>query len=249
MDRTEMASGTAPEGAEVGARSAPDGSDGRGQASSAASTTEKVQETAQAVKDEAMTQTRAVADTAMQQGRAVMADIGEQVNRQLGDSQNRLAQRLGELSQEFDQASAGGDGQVSSLAGEAAWRTRQAAQWLEQSSPTDVLEAISDFARRRPLTYLAACATAGLVFGRLTRGLVSAMKDDSDSRRAELNAPARPVMPATPEPGVLLPGGPAYPPTTVTAEQGVPDAESLAGPAMPAAESLGGTAMPQERSA
>src|SRR3712207_3819283 len=57
---------------------------------------------------------------------------------------------------------------------QAASKGSQIAQWLEDREPSDVLEELRRFARRRPVMFLALCGLAGVVAGRLTRGAVAA---------------------------------------------------------------------------
>ena len=56
--------------------------------------------------------------------------------------------------------------------------------WLDNHEPSDLLDEVKRFARRRPATFLALAAAAGVVAGRVTRGAVAANtsvdSDDSD---------------------------------------------------------------------
>lgn len=52
-------------------------------------------------------------------------------------------------------------------------KTRQASQWLEENEPKDLVDAVSGFARSKPLAFVAVAVAAGLVVGRLTRMILS----------------------------------------------------------------------------
>ena len=62
-------------------------------------------------------------------------------------------------------------GIASDLARQASTRTRDAATWMENREPGEVVEEVKRFARRRPGAFLAAAAVVGLVAGRVTRGI------------------------------------------------------------------------------
>jgi hypothetical protein len=65
-------------------------------------------------------------------------------------------------------------GPVSDLAQQASRRTGEVAHWLENKEPSDLLEDVRSFARRRPAMFLGICALAGVVAGRLGRSAVAA---------------------------------------------------------------------------
>lgn len=69
-------------------------------------------------------------------------------------------------------------GVITDLAHEGSRRGGEIAHWLESREPKDVLEDVKSFARRRPVTFLALAATAGVLTGRLTRGLAANAKAD-----------------------------------------------------------------------
>jgi hypothetical protein len=70
----------------------------------------------------------------------------------------------------------GQSGVATEVAQQAAERIHGVASWLEQREPTDVLQAVRDFARRRPGVFLAGAVAAGLAAGRLTRGMTDAAR-------------------------------------------------------------------------
>ena len=82
------------------------------------------------------------------------------------------------------------DGVATDLARQAADRARTAAGWLADRDPGSLLDEVRTFARRKPGTYLALALGAGVLAGRLTRGLTAPTDDhtpdprDSGSGRA-----------------------------------------------------------------
>ena len=79
-------------------------------------------------------------------------------------------------------------GQMSDLAQEASRRVGEISHWLDNHEPGDVLEEVKRFARRRPATFLAIAAAAGVVAGRVTRGAVAANTSVDSGRES---TPAR----------------------------------------------------------
>jgi hypothetical protein len=58
-------------------------------------------------------------------------------------------------------------------------KAREVAQWLDGRDPGSLIDEVRSYARRRPGTYLAIALGAGLLAGRLTRGLTAASADSS----------------------------------------------------------------------
>jgi hypothetical protein len=124
-----------------------------------------------------------VAQTALEQGQEVVRETGAQVRNlmgeatdelrhQAGNQQKRAAEGLRALgSQLRSMAGAGEQGVAADLVGEAADRANQAAQWLEQREPGQLVDEVRGFARRRPGAFAAGALVAGVLVGRLTRSL------------------------------------------------------------------------------
>jgi hypothetical protein len=64
------------------------------------------------------------------------------------------------------------------LVNQASSRSGDIADWLQRHEPADILDEVSRFARRRPGLFLAIAAAAGLVAGRLARGLAAGNDDE-----------------------------------------------------------------------
>lgn len=158
---------TGPGGPESGPQTSPGGLDA-------------AKETAKAVGGQTVERAREVGDTAKTQARGVMDQIGGELRTQAGDQKTRLAAVIREISDELDQVQESNSGHLAGIAGTAASRGHEVSQWLEQHEPSDLIRVTEDFARRRPLTFLFAAATAGIVVGRMTRGMVGAKRDEHE---------------------------------------------------------------------
>lgn len=126
-------------------------------------------------------------DVGREAGRQV-SDLYRQSRAQLTDQareqQGRVADGLRALGSELDTMARASDdpGMASDLAGQAATRAEAVASWLEGREPGDVLEEVKELARRRPGAFLAGAAVAGVLVGRLTRGLASDTGTPEDTR-------------------------------------------------------------------
>ena len=138
-------------------------------------------QTGKHVADVARDQASGVAVEAGRQGRDLLHQAQGELGKQAARGQQQLANQLLSLSDEL-RSMAGASGQggmAASVASQAASRVRTAGQWLEDRKPGQVAEEMQSFARRRPAVFLALAVGAGLVAGRLTRGLKDANSDNS----------------------------------------------------------------------
>ena len=128
---------------------------------------------AHTVQDEAMTQAKSL-------GKSVQDEVGVQASTQ----QQRLAEQSRTVTDDLQRISRGESPQsdmvlraVSTVADRAEAFTRH----LETKEPADLLDDVRRFASRRPGTFLLLAAGAGLLAGRLTRGLRDAGSDDDST--------------------------------------------------------------------
>ena len=138
-------------------------------------------QTGKHVADVAREQASGVVVEAGRQGRDLLHQAQGQLEEQAARGQRRLANQLLSLSDEL-RSMAGAPGQggmAAGLASQAALKARTAGQWLEDREPGQVAEEMQSFARRRPAIFLALAVGAGIVAGRLTRGLKDANSDNS----------------------------------------------------------------------
>ena len=124
-------------------------------------------QTGKHVADVAREQASGVAVEAGRQGRDLLHQAQGQLEEQAAQGQQRLANQLLSLSDELrSMAGASGQGGMAAgLASQAAWRVRNAGQWLEDRKPGQVADEMQSFARRRPAVFLALAVGAGLVAG------------------------------------------------------------------------------------
>ncbi|GGO12182.1 hypothetical protein [Micromonospora parathelypteridis] len=135
-----------------------------------------------------------VAHTAAEQGGQVAAEARRQAQQLTGQAsgqlrdqaqtqQRRAAEGLRDLGRDLgSMAERDGD---SGLAGQAVRRVADAAQqaagWLDEREPGEVLDEVRAYARSHPGTFLAGAAVAGLLVGRLTRGLTAPASGNGQS--------------------------------------------------------------------
>ncbi|MCJ1698136.1 hypothetical protein MT356_00270 [Rathayibacter festucae] len=88
----------------------------------------------------------------------------------------------------------GDDNAASKLVSQAAERVQGVASWLENRDPSELLDDVRSFARRRPGAFILIAAATGLVAGRLVRALTAEAKDEkaatADTSGPEFAAPA-----------------------------------------------------------
>jgi hypothetical protein len=151
------------------------------------------------VGDVAREQASGVAAEAGRQGRNLLDQAQGQLHEQAADGQQRIAKKLLSLSDELrSMAGNSSQGVAADLAQQAAARVRDAGHWLEQREPGQVVNEVQLFARRRPAVFLVLAAGAGLVAGRLTRGLKDATGGDSPETAVPAAAPGLDRQPARP---------------------------------------------------
>ena len=127
-----------------------------------------------------------VAETVKDQAAQVTAEAGQQAKQLLSQAQSeltdqaaatqqRVADGLRALAHELTAMAGHSDepGPATDLARQAADKAQLAAAWLGDRDPGTLLDDVRSFARRKPGTYLALALGAGIVAGRLTRGLTA----------------------------------------------------------------------------
>ncbi len=171
-----------------------------------------------------------VASEATAQARDLLREGRGQLTEQAREGQRKAANGLRALSDQLREMAerSEGQGMAPEVVRQAADRTRTVASWLEDREPGDLLGEVRRFARRKPGVFLASAALAGVVVGRLTRGMVDAERSGdsgqgsgqgSDNGRQPRHAAASDMPEATPTPA-SVPGNPpvAAPPLPTTTE-------------------------------
>ncbi len=149
------------------------------------------------VKDTAVQQGQQVAEVAKEEAGKVKAEATGQLKDLLSQSRSELTtqagaqqQRLGgivhSLAQELGSMASSSDksGPLTDLAHQAAKKGGEIGHWLENGEPSDVLNEVTSFARRRPVAFLGASLLAGIVVGRLSRSLAAEAKDAAEAEKA-----------------------------------------------------------------
>ena len=165
------------------------------------------QQTAAVAKQEA----GKVVSEATSQAKDLIAQSRSELSSQAQTQQQRLAGIVHGFADELGSMASASDktGPLTDLAHTGARRGGEVAHWLENNEPAALLDQVRSFARRRPAAFLAGSVVAGVVVGRLTRGLAADAKSDDQSEQYS-PAPARDRVAS----------GDSYPATTTMPETG-----------------------------
>ena len=148
---------------------------------------ENVQQVAGVAKDEVgkvVGQATGQAKDLLDQGRAEISSQLVTQQQRLGSLVHSLADELGTMASKSDKS-----GPVTELAHEGSRRIGALAHTLETAEPSDLLEQVRNFARRRPVAFLVGSALAGVVVGRLSRSLAA----DAHDTKVANETPALPA--------------------------------------------------------
>jgi hypothetical protein len=119
-----------------------------------------------------------VVGEATQQARDLIGEARTQVGDQADAQKVRAVEGLRSLGDELHQMAdqSGRSGLATEVARQAATRAHGLADHLDRYDPTELLDQVRAYARRRPAVFLTGAAVLGVLAGRLTRNLAS---DDS----------------------------------------------------------------------
>jgi ElaB/YqjD/DUF883 family membrane-anchored ribosome-binding protein len=140
-----------------------------------------------------------VAGEARDQARSLLSQASVELSSQASTQMDHLASWLRQLADELRsmaQSTTGSEGShvATGIAERGADLAQQAAGWLGDHEPRAVFDEVGSFARRRPGTFLLVAAGAGLLVGRLTRGLAAGSDDEGDqAQQRRLVTPDIPV--------------------------------------------------------
>jgi hypothetical protein len=173
-----------------------------------------------------------VAQEAKRQARDLAGEARDQLSGRIGDQQHNLISNVRSLAQELEamargESSPNGSGGVAhELVSQAGDRARSVADWLDGREPTELLDELRSFARRRPGTFLLGATLAGVVAGRLTRGVVASHAENTSSgqpRNAAFDRTGIATEQTTPLVGYGVPptgvSDPGMPPTGTMGEE------------------------------
>jgi F0F1-type ATP synthase membrane subunit b/b' len=162
-------------------------------------------EVAQTTKEQAAN----VVGEAKQQARDLVGEARGQAREQASTQKGKAVQGLHGLSDQLDEMASSGSGVAAEVARQVSERARGLAQHVDRHEPAELLEQVRDYARRRPVVFLASCAVAGVLAGRLTKGLAAANSSDSGTPALPPAEPRTDTFSTAYEP---LAGEPVYDP-------------------------------------
>jgi len=127
----------------------------------------------QRVTSEASQQAQKVASQAISQAKDLSREFSGQLRQQADNQRTRLVQGLDELADELQAMVDGSDksGPATEAVRQATGRLKDFTGYVRDREPADLLEEVRNFARRRPAVFLTGALVAGVVAGRLTRGM------------------------------------------------------------------------------
>lgn len=152
---------------------------------------------------------RDVAETAKAEAAGVAAEVKtnardllhqakSDLTSQAGTQQQKVAEGIRSISTELRTMADTSEqpGVAADLIRQAADRSQSVASWLDGRDPGSLLNEVQTFARRRPGTFLLLAAGAGILAGRLTKGLAAGAPEAQRSAAGQTYPPAPTTAPA-----------------------------------------------------
>lgn len=177
----------------------------------AAAKTDAAKEQATQVAGDAKDAASNVAGTAKEQAGHVASEVKSQAKDLYGQTTSQLKEQAGTQSQKVSEGlrqvsdelssmaeKSDGNGLASELVRNLSGRAGSAASWLDGRDPGSLLDEVKHFAARKPGTFIAIAAGAGLLAGRLTKALTAEAK--SNVTAASTSTPDTAHAPLTSEP-------------------------------------------------
>lgn len=174
--------------------------------SEAANVGQTAKEAGGQVASSAADQAKNVASETKRQAKDLIGQAHGQVKEQAGTQKDKATTGLRSLADELRSVADGNgpqNGVTSDLARQAADKAHEIAAWIEARDAGTLLDEVRSLARRKPGTFLLGAALAGVVAGRLTRGVVAANSDDTPTRT---EFPSQGVYTPGHTPGTYSPG-------------------------------------------
>lgn len=130
------------------------------------------------VVETAKSEVGAVAHEAKSQVKDLYGQTVSELRDQAGVQQRRVAEGLRSVGGELSTMAENADGGIAAdLVRQASSRIEGVAGWIGDRDPGSLLTEVKTYARRKPGTFIAVAALAGLVAGRLTRALTESAAD------------------------------------------------------------------------
>jgi hypothetical protein len=136
---------------------------------------------AQSVAETAKSEAANVAHEAKANAQDLLHQARTGLTSQAGTQQQKAAEGIRNISSQLHSMASAPDqqGMASDLVRQAADRASSVASWLENRQPGDLLTEVQRYARNNPGTFLLLAAGAGVLAGRLTRGLTAGAPETS----------------------------------------------------------------------
>jgi cell division septum initiation protein DivIVA len=164
-----------------------DSSGGSGKADAAKGAAQDVAGDAKAkasdVAGTAKEQASKVASEATDHAKQLYGQASENLKQQAGEQQQRAAGGLRSLGEQLGRMAENDDeqGVASKVVRDLSGRATSAAGFLENRDPGSLLDEVKTFAAKRPGTFIAIAAGAGLLAGRLTKALATEVKHEKEA--------------------------------------------------------------------
>lgn len=149
-----------------------------------------------------------VVSEASDKARDLLGQTRDQVQTEAENRRGQAVSTLRSLGDELDSMREhdGDRGFATELAGRGSSYVRQTADWLDGRDPSQILDDVRHFARRRPGTFLVGALVAGVVAGRLTRAVKAGAPETGPSGSASTGGGQHAAAPAAALPPVPAPG-------------------------------------------
>ena len=136
-------------------------------------------------------QAERVGAEATSQTKKLLGEATDELKGQAAEQQKKVAAGLRSVGNELgDMADGSSEGGVAAeLVRALGDRADSVAGWLDGRDPGSLLREVKQFAARKPGTFIAIAAGAGLLAGRLSKSLITANATDDDSTTAPGSAP------------------------------------------------------------
>ncbi|WP_416264446.1 hypothetical protein ACNANV_01695 [Curtobacterium flaccumfaciens pv. flaccumfaciens] len=124
-----------------------------------------------------------VASEATDHAKQLYGQASENLKQQAGEQQQRAAGGLRSLGEQLGRMAENDDeqGVASKVVRDLSGRATSAAGFLENRDPGSLLDQVKTFAAKRPGTFIAIAAGAGLLAGRLTKALATEVKHEKEA--------------------------------------------------------------------
>jgi hypothetical protein len=170
----------------------------------AADVARTAKDSAQGVAQTAKEEAAHVASEAKTSAQDLLHQAKSGLTSQAGTQQQKAAEGIRSISSQLQSMAAAPDqqGVASDLIRQAASTTETVASWLVTKQPGDLLGEVQRFARNRPGTFLLVAAGAGVLAGRLTRGLTAGAPEAQGAVQGvspQRSVQPQPVAPLHPE--------------------------------------------------